>query len=67
MGLFKSVAGFLEEKINLSNVETVTGEIDSKVKIKVLAFYLATSYIADTIGKCEIKRYSTYVKPILPQ
>ena len=57
MGLFKSIAGFLEERINLSEVETVTGKDTNALSIKILAFYIATSYITDTICKCEIKRF----------
>lgn len=59
MGLFKSVAGFLEEKIDLSNMnqaQTVTGEDIKELNLKILAFYVGTSYIIDTLSKCEIKR-----------
>jgi len=57
MGLFKSMAGFLEEKINLSDIEAVVGSIEERLSIKALAFHVATSYIADTISKCEIKHF----------
>ena len=56
MGLFN----WLEKKIDLSNIkeaETVIGDIKDRLSLKVTAFYIATSYIADTLGKCEIKRF----------
>ena len=56
MGLFD----FLEKKISLTDVEaakTIIGDIENRLSVKALAFHLATSYIADTISKCEIKRY----------
>lgn len=51
---------FLEKKIDLADVEqakTIIGELTQKLSTKALAFYIATSYVADTISKCEIKRY----------
>ena len=57
MGLFKSVAGFLEDRIDLADMEAVVGKIEDRLSTKALAFHLATSYIADTISKCEIKRF----------
>lgn len=56
MGLFS----FLEKKIDLADVkqaETVIGNIEERLSTKALAFHLATSYIADTISKCEIKHF----------
>lgn len=56
MGLFN----FLEKRIDLADVEqakTIIGNIEDRLSTKALAFYLATSYIADTISKCEIKRF----------
>lgn len=38
-------------------IETVIGEIQERLSTKALAFYIATSYIADTISKCEFKRF----------
>lgn len=51
---------FLDKKISIDDVEaakTVIGNIEERLSVKALAFHLATSYIADTISKCEIKRY----------
>lgn len=56
MGLFN----FLDKRIKLSDVkqtETIIGELKERVSLKTLAFYIASSYIADTIGKCNFKRY----------
>ena len=57
MGVFKNVAGFLEKKIDLADIESVVGDIEDRLSTKVLAFHVATSYIADTISKCEIKYF----------
>ena len=57
MGVFNSLAGFLEKRIDLADVEAVVGKIEDRLSTKALAFHLATSYIADTISKCEIKRF----------
>lgn len=51
---------WLEKKIDLSDIksaETIIGNIEDRLSTKALAFHIATSYIADTISKCEIKRY----------
>lgn len=56
MGLFN----FLDKRIKLSDVkqaETIIGELKERISVKTLAFYIASSYIADTIGKCNFKRY----------
>ena len=56
MGLFN----FLEKRIDLADIkqaETVVSDIQDRFSTKVLAFHIATSYIADTISKCEIKRF----------
>lgn len=60
MGIFKSVAGFLEDRFSLSDkegMEVILGKLEDKFATKVLAFYLGVSYIADTIAKCEVKRF----------
>ena len=57
MGLFKSVAGFLERRIDTADIEAITGDIQERLSTKALAFHIAISYIADTISKCEIKRF----------
>lgn len=54
------LSNWLEKRIDLADVktaETVIGSIEDRLSTKALAFHLATSYIADTISKCEIKRY----------
>ena len=38
-------------------VWTIVGEQTSKLYFTELAFHIATSYIANTIGKCEFKVY----------
>lgn len=55
------LSNWLEKKIDLADIksaETIIGSIEDKLSTRVLAFHLATSYVADTISKCEIKRYS---------
>lgn len=51
------VLNWLEKKIDLSDIEAVIGDIKDRLSTKALAFHVATSYIADTISKCEIKRF----------
>ena len=54
------LSNWLEKRIDLSDMksaETIIGSIEDRLSTKALAFHLATSYIADTISKCEIKRY----------
>lgn len=54
------LSNWLEKRIDLSDVksaETIIGNIEDRLSTKALAFHLATSYIADTISKCEIKRF----------
>ena len=56
MGLFN----WIEKKIDLADIEqakTVVGNIEDRLSTKALAYYLATSYIAETISKCKIKRF----------
>lgn len=51
---------WLGKKFDLSDVtefETIIGDLEERLSTKALAFYIATSYVADTISKCEIKRY----------
>lgn len=51
---------WIEQRIDLSDVEsakTIIGNIEDRLSTRMLAFYIATSYIADTISKCEIKHY----------
>ena len=54
------LTNWLEKRIDLADVEqakTIVGELNERLSAKTLAFYIATSYIADTISKCEIKRF----------
>lgn len=56
MGLFN----WLERQIDLADyqgAETVIGDMQERLSTKALAFYIASSYITDTLSKCEIKHY----------
>ena len=56
MGLFT----FLEKAVDSAKPEpvaTITYDAKDRLSVKTLAFYLATSYISNTISKCEIKRF----------
>jgi len=56
MGLYD----WLGKKVDLSDIqaaETVIGNLQDRLSMKAMAFHLATSYIADTISKCEIKHF----------
>ena len=51
---------FLEKRIDEANpepVDTIVAELKDCLSFKLLAFHIATSYIANTISKCEIKRF----------
>ena len=51
---------WIERRIDLSDVkgmETVVGTLEERLSTKALAFYIASSYITETIAKCEIKHY----------
>lgn len=55
------LSNWLEKRIDLSDIksaETIIGNIEDRLSTKALAFHLSTSYIADTISKCEIKRFA---------
>lgn len=56
MGLFNWLDKSIDEA-EIENVEAVIGKIKDRLSTKLVAFYIATSYIADTIGRCEIKRF----------
>lgn len=53
----QSVYDFLGKKIDKSNIKTVSGSLATTVHFKEVALYIATSYIANTIGKCEFLVY----------
>lgn len=51
---------WLEQQIDLSDVqsaETIIGEIEKRFSCKALAFLIGTSYITETLCKCEIKHF----------
>ena len=56
MGL---LSNWLEKRINLSDVESakVIFDIEERLSTKALAFYIAQSYICETLSKCEIKHF----------
>lgn len=58
MGL--SLFNWLEKTIDISNpeeVKTIIGEMSEKLSTKALAWYIASSYVSETIARCPIKRY----------
>lgn len=58
MGVFKN---WLERNIDLAkpeSVSTIYSDIDDKLSFKKLGFYIAATYISNTIGKCEIKVFN---------
>lgn len=51
---------FLEKRVDSAKPEpvaTITFDASDRLAFKKLAFYIATSYISNTISKCEIKRF----------
>lgn len=46
---------FLSRKLTDEEIESVVGGFAEKVEFKTLALYIATSYIANALSKCEIK------------
>ncbi len=51
---------FLEKKVDLAktkSVDVIIGDLSLDLSIKMLALYIATSYISETISKCEFKVY----------
>lgn len=54
MGFFTD---WLSKKVDGANMETVTAEAAKTLYYKELAFYIAKSYIANAISKCEFKVY----------
>lgn len=45
------------KKADSITLETVFSDLEDELKCKEMAFYIATSYIANTISKCEFKVY----------
>lgn len=54
-----SVMNFLNGFFNRSKFEesSVTYDVTNRLNAKALAYYVASSYVADTISKCEIKHF----------
>ncbi len=51
---------WLNGRIDLSDSEqakTIVGEIRERLSTKALAWYVASSYVSETIARCPIKRY----------
>lgn len=48
---------FLGRKIDTAEISTVVAETANQIYFRELAFYIAKSYIANTLSKCEIKVY----------
>lgn len=51
---------WIEKRIDLSSVEdasTIEKQIKERLSIKALAYHVGTSYIIDTLSKCEIKHF----------
>lgn len=50
----------LKKVKNITDTETICGELQDTLRCKKMAFYIATSYIANTISKCEFKVYRNH-------
>ncbi len=48
---------FLEKKISTAEISTVTADMLEQIAFKELALFIGTSYIANTLSKCEFKTY----------
>jgi len=61
MSIFSSIGqglyDFLDKKVDKSKIQTVSGSLATSVHFREIALYIATSYIANTIGKCEFRTY----------
>lgn len=57
MGFIKSIRDFLGNTVQNSTITGIDAKAMETIYIKELALYIATSYIANTLSKCEIKVY----------
>lgn len=55
MGIFRNFLDSLYKKSDIQNIQVSFGTLKDKLAFKKIALWTATSYIADTISKCEIK------------
>lgn len=56
-GLFQKVVDFLSQPLDKADYEAIGVKFAQQVYIKELAVYIAVSYIANAMSKCEIKTY----------
>lgn len=54
-GFFEKYFGFLGKKVTEEELDAISKHFADKVAFKRLAIYIATSYIANALSKCEIK------------
>lgn len=52
-----AIFDFLSKKVDTAEYEKIGIEVSEKVYFKELALFIAVSYIANTISKCEIKTF----------
>lgn len=54
-----SIRNFLDGLFSKTSFEegTISYDVTNRLNAKALAYYVATSYVADTISKCEIKHF----------
>ena len=57
MGLVNWLERTFSLDSDIKEVKAIFSDLPDKLSIKILAYHIATSYIANTIGKCEFKRY----------
>lgn len=59
MGLKLNFFDFLHRKVDTANldIEAIRGRLYEEISFRELAFFIAKSYIANTLSKCEIKTY----------
>lgn len=55
MGIFRNFLDSLYKKSDIQKVQVIFGSLKDQLAFKKIALWTATSYIADTISKCEIK------------
>ena len=57
MGLKLNFFDFLHRKVDTANldIEAIRGRLYEEISFRELAFFIAKSYIANTLSKCEIK------------
>ena len=56
-GLFQKVIDFLSRPLDVEDYEAIGVKFGEQLAVKEMAIYIAVSYIANAISRCEIKTY----------